>query len=88
MPFFVFWLCIMTFIWLYLLGWAHVVTDLPPLEITMTITIGLASIAGLVIGLRFRTGTGAAMAVATWLLSFALQVATIAISLMPSIAHH
>lgn len=89
MPFFIFWLCIMTFIWLYLLGWAHIVNgSFSPIEIAMTLIIGVASIVGFVSSLRLRTSTGAVTAVAISLFSFALQVATMAVSLMPAIAHH
>jgi hypothetical protein len=88
MPFFAFWLCIMTFIWLYLLGWARIVNGhFSPIEIAMTLIVGVASIAGFVSGLRLRTGTSAVTAVAIVLLSFASQVAAMAISLMPAIAH-
>ena len=78
----------MTFIWLYLLGWAHIVNgSFSPIEIAMTLIIGVASIAGFVSGLRLRTSTGGITAVAILLFSFALQVATMAISLTPAIAH-
>jgi len=87
-PFFVFWLCMMTLIWLFLLGWAHVISGhFSPIEIAMTLIVGVASIVGFINGLRTRTNTSAVTAVAIFLLSFAVQVATFFISFTSSIAH-
>ena len=50
------WLMIMLFIWLFLLGWARIVSGTFNLiEIAMTFMIGAASVAGIVVGLRWRT---------------------------------
>src|SRR5262245_289731 len=85
LPMFVFWLGIMTLIWLYLLGWACVVTGrFSPAEIAMTIVIGCASIAGIVVAVRGRRrfATAAVLFVA----GAALQVAAMWASLQPAIA--
>ena len=88
MPFFAFWFCIMTLIWLFLLGWAHIVSGhFSPIEIAMTLIVGVASMVGFVIGLRTRTTTNALAAVAVFLLSFAVQAAAFVASFRPSIAH-
>src|SRR5690348_1889675 len=48
LPLFVFWLAIMTLIWLYLLGVANIVSGhFFPTEIAMTIVVGAACVVGL-----------------------------------------
>ena len=50
LPLMVFWLAIMILIWLFLLGWARVVSgQFFPTEIAMTIVIGVACAIGLVL---------------------------------------
>jgi hypothetical protein len=47
LPCFLFWLTIMVFIWLFLLGWARIVSGhFFPTEIAMTLVVGLASLVG------------------------------------------
>lgn len=61
MPLFTFWLFVMGGIWLFLLGIAPVFTGrFPPVEIVLTIVIGLASAVGLVA--VYREGTALAVA--------------------------
>ena len=88
MPFFAFWLCMMSLIWLFLLGWAHVLSGhFSPIEIAMTLSVGVASIVGFASGLRTRTNTGAVTAAAVSLVSFAVQVGAFFASFTPAIAH-
>ncbi len=89
LPFFVIWLCLMTLIWLYLLGWAQVITGtFPPIEITLTLIIGAISIVGIVGCLKFKAPTvGWAAAIAVLVSSAALQMAAVAVSMQPWIAH-
>src|SRR6266700_7825663 len=48
LPCLIFWLTIMIFIWLFLLGWARIVTGhFFPTEIAMTMVIGAASLVGI-----------------------------------------
>ncbi len=86
LPCFLFWLVIMVLIWLFLLGWAHVVSGhFSPIEIAMTLLIGLASASGATLSLaRARWSlSGFALIVA-----FAvLQILAFRISLLPGIAH-
>lgn len=86
LPCFLFWLVIMVLIWLFLLGWAHVVSGhFSPIEIAMTVLIGLASASGATLSLaRARWSlSGFALIVA-----FAvLQILAFRISLLPGIAH-
>lgn len=87
LPCLVFWLTIMTLIWLFLLGWARVVSGTFSMtEIAMTIIIGFASLLGLSTIFRWRTSTGAGTATAL-LVAFALfQLLAFRISLISFIA--
>jgi hypothetical protein len=88
LPCLVFWLMIMIAIWLFLLGWAHIVSGhFPPIEIAMTLVVGAASLAGLFSLARWRTGVGASTASITVLLFAVLQVLAFRLSLLPYIAH-
>jgi hypothetical protein len=88
LPCFVFWLILMILIWLFLLGWARIVSGtFSSTEIAMTLIVGLASVLGIVRALRLRTGVGAWSAIATVLLVAVLQVTAFRLSLLPAIAH-
>src|SRR5580693_9565307 len=55
---FVFWVGLMTLIWLYLLGVSHVINGhFSPLEIAMTIVVSLASVVGIAMFWRVKSGT-------------------------------
>ena len=87
LPCLVFWLAVMVLIWLFLLGWARVVTGhFSAVEIVMTLLIGLATIAGLVACFRWRTGVGWLRAFGIATLFAILQLAVFRISLLPYIA--
>jgi hypothetical protein len=88
LPCMIFWLTIMIFIWLFLLGWAHVVSGhFPPTEIAMTLVVGAASIVGLGVSLRWRTAARPVTASAVFVLFAALQWLAFRVSLLPYIAH-
>jgi hypothetical protein len=88
LPCMIFWLTIMIFIWLFLLGWAHLVTGhFPPIEIAMTVLVGTAAMAGLWVSLRWRTAVRPVTASAMFLLFAALQWLAFRVSLLPYIAH-
>jgi hypothetical protein len=88
LPCFVLWLLLMTFIWLYLLGWAQIISGtFSPTEIAMTLIVGLASIVGIVAAVRIRTPVRALPATAVVLLVALLQLAALRISFLPQIAH-
>lgn len=56
LPLFLFWLTVMTLIWLYLLGIAHILSGhFSPLEIATTIIVGLASLLGIAAFARFKS---------------------------------
>lgn len=87
LPCMVFWLVIMSFIWSFLLGWASPVSGtFNSTEIAMTLVVGAASVAGIVVCLRWRTATRPIAAAGMFLLFAVLQVAAMAISLTPYIA--
>jgi hypothetical protein len=88
LPCFVFWLILMILIWLFLLGWARIVSGtFSSTEIAMTLIVGLASVVGIVRALSLRAGVGAWLAIATVLLVAVLQVTAFRLSLLPAIAH-
>jgi hypothetical protein len=88
LPLFLFWLTVMSFIWLFLLGWAQIVHGtFSPTEIAMTLIVGAASVVGLTSCFRTRTTTSVVMAVLLFLLFAGLQLLTFRLSLLPAIAH-
>ncbi len=88
LPCFVFWLLLMTLIWLFLLGWARIVSGtFSPIEIAMTVVVGLASLLGIVTALRMRSGVRAGPATAIVSLVAVLQLVALWLSLLPAIAH-
>jgi len=88
LPCLLFWLTIMIFIWLFLLGWARIVTGhFFPTEVAMTLIVGLATIAGLGACLRWRTGIRPAVASGMFVLCAALQFLAFRLSLYPYIAN-
>ena len=87
MPMLLFWLTIMVFIWLFLLGWARIVTGrFFPSEVAMTLVIGVAAIFGLVACLRWRTSVRPITAAAFFIICGALQLLAMRISMLPYIA--
>jgi hypothetical protein len=81
-------LLLMTSIWLFLLGWARIISGtFSPTEIAMTLIVGLASIVGIVTAVRMRTAVRALPAAAVVLLVALLQVTALRISFLPQIAH-
>jgi hypothetical protein len=87
LPCFVFWLLLMTLIWLYLLGWARIITGtFSPTEVVMTLIVGVASLTGIAIAVCTRSGVRPWSAVATVILVAALQIAALRVSLLPQVA--
>lgn len=87
LPFFLFWFVLMTFIWLFLLGISRIVTGtFSPLEIAMTIIVGLASLIGIALFARIKSGLPAWGAAALFIIAAAAQFACFRASLLPSIA--
>jgi len=87
MPCLIFWLAIMICIWLFLLGWARLVTGhFLPTEIAMTLVIGAAALVGLGACLRWRTAVRPLVALGTFTLFAALQFLAFRLSLIAYIA--
>jgi hypothetical protein len=75
LPCFVFWLAIMFFIWLFLLGWSRIVTGhYSAVEVAMTLVIGFATLFGIALTLRWKTSVSWLKAWSTVTLFAALQV--------------
>ena len=88
LPCFFFWLLVMTFIWLFLLGWARIITGtFSPTEIAMTAIVGLASLAGILNAFYTKTSMAWWKAITVMLAIELLQVAALRISFLPAIAH-
>ena len=88
LPSYVFWLLLMIAIWLFLLGWAQIVSGtFTVTEIAMTIVVGAASTLGIVAGLRMRTATRPAVAAAMVFGLTLLNLIAFRVSLLPPIAH-
>lgn len=87
LPCLVFWLAVMILIWLFLCGWSRVVTGhFSAPEIVMTAVIGIASMLGLVLISRWRTGVSRLRAFGIAVLFAVLQLAAFRISLISCIA--
>ena len=80
------WLLLMINIWLFLLGLPHLLSGtFTPIEIALTITIGVAAVVGIATALRVRTAVPWASAVGMLLLMACLQVLAIWVSFQPGI---
>jgi len=88
LPSFIFWLVIMAFIWLFLLGWARILTGhYSPVEVAMTIVVGVACVCGIAVSLRWRTAVRPLAALGVAALFAALQLLALRLSLIPYIAN-
>lgn len=89
LPVLLFWLLLMTVIWLYLLGVSHLISGhFSPVEIAMTITVGVASVFGIASCLRFKSSLSPAIKAAVLVLMGIAQFVCFRLSLLPAIAHH
>ncbi len=87
LPCLIFWLVVMTLIWLYLAGLSHVFSGhFSAVEIAMTVIVWGASAWGLVAALRWRTSVRFAPSVALVLGVGVLQAVAMRISFLPGIA--
>src|SRR4051812_3015692 len=87
LPCFAVWLLLMTVIWLFLLGWAQLLSGtFSPVEIPMTLLVGAASAAGIASAVRGKPRLRGWPAVATVVLGAAVQLAALRISFLPGIS--
>ena len=83
-----FWLAIMTLIWLYLLGIARIVGGhFSAAEIVLTLVIGVSSIWGIVAAARVRPAAGLAARAVALLAFAALQIGAMWVSLLQPFAN-
>jgi hypothetical protein len=88
LPCFLIWLLLMTSIWLYLLGWARIITGrFSPTEIAMTLVVGVASLIGIAKAIGMKSSVRAWRAIAAALLFTVLQTVALRLSFLPEIAH-
>jgi hypothetical protein len=84
LPFFIFWLAIMTLIWLFLLGWSRIVRGhYSPTEIAMTIIIGAAAFLGIILSARMKTQIKFIQAAAVFATIALAQYLAMYVSLLP-----
>lgn len=87
LPSFLFWVVIMVLIWLFLLGIANIVSGtFKPIEVAMTIVVGIASLAGIILFARLKSRLSAATAAALFVLLGVAQFICFRLSFLPSIA--
>ena len=87
LPCLIFWFAVMVLIWLFLLGWTRIVTGhFSPVEIAMTLVIGVACVSGIGMMLRWKTTVRPLAAISVFLLFGFLQLLAFRISLLPYIA--
>ena len=86
-PCFAIWVVLMTLIWLFLLGWANIISGhFTQIEVVLTWIIGAASLLGLVTGLRWRTSLSWSKGLSISTAFALLQVIALRISFLPLIA--
>jgi hypothetical protein len=77
----------MTLIWLFLLGWANVISGhFTPIEVILSLVVGTASVTGLIAGFRWRTDLSLGKALLIAAIFAVLQVVALRISFLPAIA--
>ena len=88
LPVFVFWLVLMSFIWLYLLGISNMVSgNFTPWEITMTIAVGIACVVGIAAFVRLRLALSVPMRILDFVALGAIQFVCFRLSFLPAVAH-
>jgi len=86
-PCFALWLVLMVLIWLFLLGWARIVTGhFSPTEIAMTLVVGISSVVGVLSAVRWKTDIRTPTGIGIAAIFFALQVLALRVSFLPYIA--
>jgi len=79
-------LMLMTVIWLFLLGWTTVISGhFTPIEISLTLIIGTASIVGSIVAFRLRTRMGWAKGLSFGVFFAIFQMVALRLSFLPSI---
>lgn len=88
LPAFLFWLVLMTVIWLYLLGVSNMLSGhFTHLEIAMTIVVGIVSGVGIVAFSRLKSYLSGWALASIFILLAVVQVFCFRLSFLPAIAH-
>ena len=83
----VLWLLLMVNIWMFLLGLPHLLSgNFTPIEIAMTVTVGVAAAAGIATALRVRTDVPWTRAMGVVLMTGCLQLIAVWVSLQPGVS--
>lgn len=83
----VLWFLLMINIWLLLLGLPHLLSGtFKPIEIAMTVTIGVAAVVGIATALRVRTAVPWTSAVGMLLLMTCVQLFALWVSFQPGVS--
>jgi hypothetical protein len=89
LPGFIFWLFIVVMIWLYLLGLSSPVRGhFSPIEIAMTIVVGIASAFGILRSFQVRSDLRWVAGAAIFVAFVAIQLLAFRLSLIPGISNH
>jgi hypothetical protein len=89
LPVFLFWLVICGLIWSYLLGISRIVSGhFSPVEMAMTIIVGLCAMIGIAGFARFKSGLAAEWAGLLFLLMAIFQWVCFRVSILPAISRH
>jgi hypothetical protein len=82
------WFVLMVLIWSYLLGISHLISGhFSPIEILMTIIVGLAALIGIGRFFRFRSSLSPLTAGLIFVLMTVFQVVCLRVSFLPAIEH-
>lgn len=85
LPLFLFWLLLMALIWTYLLGISTFFRGhFSPVEIAMTILVGAASLVGIVMFARLKSGVRAASAASLFVIAGVVQWFCFRVSFLPA----
>lgn len=88
LPSFLGWFILMALIWLYLLGLSTMMSGhFSPLEIAMTVVVGIASTAGTVAFIRLKSGLSGWSRTCIFISFAVIQLACLRLSFLPAIAH-
>ena len=83
---FLIWFVLMGLIWTYLLGISHVLSGhFSPVEIAMTVIVGIAALAGIGSFFRFRSSLSPLTAGLLFVLMAVFQVVCLRVSFLPAI---
>jgi len=89
LPCFLIWLALMSLIWLFLLGWARIITGhFSPTEVVMTLVVGVACAVGIGVSFRWPTAPSRGKAAAAVVFFGLLQLLALRVSFTPYIASH